>query len=159
MEAPTMSDLQASITIGRPVADVFAFAADPRNDPRWSGSSLRAEIVQGELGVGAVVEVLLAPEGLPRDGVTMLGGEPFAQPQALAALLRRLKARGEHTVVYSGYTLEALRRRPEAAVREALACTDLLIDGPYVAALADEAGEWRGSRNQEFATLAVAGDA
>ena len=33
-------------------------------------------------------------------------------------------------------------------MREALALTDLLIDGRYVAALAAGAGEWRGSRNQ-----------
>jgi anaerobic ribonucleoside-triphosphate reductase activating protein len=79
-----------------------------------------------------------------------LGGEPFFQPAALAALLRMLQVHGTHTVVYSGYTLEVLSRRPEPEVREALAFTDLLIDGPFVAALVDGAGEWRGSRNQRL---------
>ena len=73
-----------------------------------------------------------------------------AQPVGLAALLRRLKTRGVHTVVYTGYTLEALARRPEPTVRVALEFTDLLIDGPYVEALVDGAGEWRGSRNQRL---------
>ena len=95
-----------------------------------------------------MLAALLAPAGLPRDGVTILGGEPFAQPAALAALLRVLKVRRIHTTVYSGYTLAALRRRPQLAVREALTLTDLLVDGPFVAALAEGAGEWRGSRNQ-----------
>ena len=103
-----------------------------------------------ELPVSAVAAAALDPGGAPRDGVTVLGGEPFAQPAALAALLRCLKVRGAHTVVYSGYTIEALRRRADAFVRMALALTDLLIDGAFVAALADGAGEWRGSRNQRL---------
>jgi anaerobic ribonucleoside-triphosphate reductase activating protein len=102
------------------------------------------------LPVDTLVEALLDPVGAPRDGISVLGGEPFAQPVGLAALLRRLKTRGVHTVVYSGYTLEALARRPEPTVRLALEFTDLLIDGPYVEALADGAGEWRGSRNQRL---------
>jgi len=102
------------------------------------------------LPVNVLVEALLDPIGAPRDGVSILGGEPFAQPVGLAALLRCLKARRVHTVVYTGYTLEVLARRAEPAIRAALELTDLLIDGPFVAALADGAGEWRGSRNQRF---------
>jgi hypothetical protein len=54
----------------------------------------------------------------------------FFQPLALLALLRELKSRGIHTVVYTGHTLEVLARRPELEVREALELIDLLIDGP-----------------------------
>ena len=100
--------------------------------------------------VDALVELLLDPTGEPRDGVSVLGGEPFLQPVGLAALLGRLKARGVHTTVYTGYTLEALGRRPEPAVRAALQLIDLLIDGPFVATLSQGAGEWRGSRNQRL---------
>jgi anaerobic ribonucleoside-triphosphate reductase activating protein len=102
------------------------------------------------LTVSEVVARLLDPIGGPRDGVTILGGEPFLQPVGLAALLHELKARGQHVTVYSGYTLEELRARPEAAVHDALRHTDLLIDGPFVAALTNGAGEWRGSTNQRF---------
>ena len=108
------------------------------------------------LPVDVLADALLSPIGAPRDGVTILGGEPMAQPGGLAALLRLLKARRIHTVVYTGYTLEALARRTEPAIRVALAFTDLLIDGPYVAALADNAGEWRGSRNQRLISNPVA---
>ena len=100
--------------------------------------------------VDALVALLLDPSGEPRDGVSVLGGEPFLQPVGLAALLGRLKARGVHTTVYTGYTLEALGRRPEPTVRAALELTDLLIDGPFVAPLSQGAGEWRGSRNQRL---------
>lgn len=102
------------------------------------------------LAVSEVVAQVLDPLGEPRAGVTILGGEPFLQSEALAALLRELKAHGQHITVYSGYTLEELRARPEPAVSAALTDTDLLIDGPFVAALAQGAGEWRGSTNQRF---------
>lgn len=102
------------------------------------------------LSIGEAVKVLLDPVGEPRDGVTVLGGEPFFQPAGLADLLKELKGRGVHTVVYSGYTLELLAHRPEPVVGEALHFIDLLVDGPFVAALAEGAGEWRGSRNQRL---------
>lgn len=102
------------------------------------------------LPVAAVAAAALDPAGAPRDGVTVLGGEPFAQPKGLAALLWFFKSQRTHTVVYTGYTLEALTRRGEPAVHEALALTDLLIDGPFLSALSDGAGEWRGSRNQRL---------
>jgi anaerobic ribonucleoside-triphosphate reductase activating protein len=106
-----------------------------------------------ERSIADVAAAAFDPAGEPRDGFTVLGGEPFFQPVALAALLRAFKARGAHTVVYSGYTLETLHRRPEPEVSEALRLVDLLIDGPFIAALAEGAGEWRGSRNQRVLAL------
>src|SRR5437870_11699502 len=102
------------------------------------------------LPVDEVVDALLDPAGAPPDGVTIIGGEPMAQPVGLAALLRQLKARGIHVVVYTGFTIEALAAQPAPAVVTALQWTDLLIDGPYISGLADGAGEWRGSRNQRL---------
>jgi anaerobic ribonucleoside-triphosphate reductase activating protein len=102
--------------------------------------------------VGRLAAALLDPAHA-RDGVTVAGGEPFAQPAGLASLLRALKARGVHTLVYSGYTLEALARRPEPEVGEALELADVLIDGPFVAALAEGAGPWSGSANQRMLDL------
>jgi anaerobic ribonucleoside-triphosphate reductase activating protein len=101
-----------------------------------------------EMKVSEIVELLLAPEGEPRDGVTILGGEPFLQPDGLASLMRALKQRGQHITLYTGYTLEQLMARSEAAIRQALELADILIDGPFVKELSDNAGEWLGSRNQ-----------
>jgi anaerobic ribonucleoside-triphosphate reductase activating protein len=102
------------------------------------------------LSVAETVELLLASDGEPRDGVTILGGEPFLQPDGLAALMRELKKRDQHITLYSGYTIEELRARPEPSVHEALALADILIDGPFVSSLANGAGEWRGSTNQRI---------
>jgi anaerobic ribonucleoside-triphosphate reductase activating protein len=86
-----------------------------------------------------------------RDGVSLLGGEPFAQPVGLLGLVRALRDRGcRHVLAYSGYTYAQLRRigRARPAVAAALDELDVLIDGPYVRALARTAGPWTGSGNQ-----------
>jgi uncharacterized protein YndB with AHSA1/START domain len=43
-----MSDLQASITIRRPIADVFAFVADARNIPRWHADTAEVHLLRGD---------------------------------------------------------------------------------------------------------------
>jgi anaerobic ribonucleoside-triphosphate reductase activating protein len=94
-----------------------------------------------------------------RDGVSLLGGEPFAQPAGLLGLvraLRALRARGcPHVLAYSGYTFEQLRRiaRLRRAVASVLDELDVLIDGPYVEHLAGTAGPWTGSGNQQVIDL------
>lgn len=102
------------------------------------------------MSIGETVRLLLDPTGAPRDGVTVLGGEPFLQHESLPLLLSELKKRGMHVTLYSGYTLHELRARTEPSVRDALALADILIDGRFVAAESAGAGEWRGSRNQRI---------
>jgi anaerobic ribonucleoside-triphosphate reductase activating protein len=105
--------------------------------------------------VDVMADALLDP-AYEREGVSILGGEPFLQPEGLLALLRALRARGcADLVCYSGYTYEALLRRSarRPAIARALGEIDLLIDGPYVAALADRAGPWTGSGNQRAIDL------
>jgi anaerobic ribonucleoside-triphosphate reductase activating protein len=80
------------------------------------------------------------------DGCSILGGEPTEQPLAVGALLKEVKVLGLSTVVFSGRTLESLRRDPKCRVL--LESTDLLIDGPYIASQRDTALHWRGSNNQ-----------
>lgn len=84
------------------------------------------------------------------DGVTVLGGEPFDQPESLQILVEKLKAKGYHLVIYSGYTVENLLARESDCVNRILAKTDLLIDGAFVRELAKRAGEYRGSSNQRL---------
>lgn len=102
------------------------------------------------LSISEVVRLVLDTAGEPRDGVTVLGGEPFMQPDGLASLLRELKSRNQHLTLYSGYTIEELRARTEASVHEALSLADILIEGRFVVAQSQGAGEWRGSTNQRI---------
>ena len=84
------------------------------------------------------------------DGVTILGGEPFDQPESLQILIEKLKAKNYHLVIYSGYTLESLLARESESVNRILSNTDLLIDGAFVRELVSNAGEYRGSSNQRL---------
>lgn len=107
--------------------------------------------------VDLLADALLDPK-YQRDGISILGGEPFAQPDALHGLVQALRARGcRHILVYSGYTYERLRRMAEddSTVGAVLGDIDMLIDGPYVAALAADAGAWKGSSNQRVIDMSA----
>lgn len=84
------------------------------------------------------------------DGVTILGGEPFDQPESLRILVEKLKTKGYHLVIYSGYTLEDLMAQESEITNGILSKTDLLIDGAFQRELAERAGEYRGSSNQRL---------
>jgi anaerobic ribonucleoside-triphosphate reductase activating protein len=84
------------------------------------------------------------------EGVTLLGGEPFAHAPAAAALARAARGLGLSVMVFSGYTLEQLRELPDPAVGELIALTDILVDGPYDRDQPDTERRWIGSRNQRI---------
>jgi anaerobic ribonucleoside-triphosphate reductase activating protein len=92
------------------------------------------------------VERRLLP-GLERYGrLTISGGEPFDQPDALAELVGRLRRRLDPEVlVYSGRTLAELEADP--ASRPLLEGADLLVAGPFDERATDVL-RWRGSDNQ-----------
>lgn len=80
------------------------------------------------------------------EGVSILGGEPFAQAAALAPFAGACRVGGMSVMVYSGYTLEELRSDPAAA--ELLRHTDVLVDGRYDASAGPSPTRWVGSANQ-----------
>lgn len=86
------------------------------------------------------------------DGITLSGGEPFCQPEALIPLAKAVNEMGKTVFAYTGYTLEQLlelaKSRP--AIKELLRLCDTLVDGPYVEALRDLDLEFRGSSNQRL---------
>ena len=95
-----------------------------------------------------------------RDGVSILGGEPFAQADELLVLVRELREQGcPHIVCYSGYTLEHLRVKAVShpAIGAVLSVIDILIDGAYVESLSDSAGLWTGSGNQRVIDMKATG--
>lgn len=81
------------------------------------------------------------------EGVSLLGGEPFAQAAGLALVAEGVRARGLSVMVFSGYTLAELREQGQDAAR-LLAATDLLVDGRYDATLRTTTRRYIGSDNQ-----------
>jgi anaerobic ribonucleoside-triphosphate reductase activating protein len=95
-----------------------------------------------------VAEVMsgLMPWLADADGLTVSGGEPFDQPEALSELLRCVRpVLNGDILVYSGYALSSLMSRHA----ELLANVDVLISGPFD----PDAGQTlalRGSDNQRI---------
>ncbi|MBI5562071.1 MAG: radical SAM protein [Deltaproteobacteria bacterium] len=86
------------------------------------------------------------------EGITISGGEPFAQPEGLAELLRLARSyHGLSTVVYTGCTHEELLGQEPAM--QALEHIDVLIDGPYERDKPEPTSLARGSANQRFIFL------
>ncbi|HWO23221.1 MAG TPA: 4Fe-4S single cluster domain-containing protein [Kofleriaceae bacterium] len=98
------------------------------------------------------------------EGITLLGGEPFAQAAGAAAVARAAKDRGLTVMVFSGYTLAELTKLTEHAERAdaapLLALTDLLVDGPYDRERPEPppplGRRWIGSTNQVMHYLTAA---
>jgi anaerobic ribonucleoside-triphosphate reductase activating protein len=84
------------------------------------------------------------------EGITLLGGEPFAHAAAAAALAAAARLRSLTVMVFTGYTLETLRMRTDSEVADLLANTDILVDGPYIRELPDTTRRWIGSTNQRI---------
>lgn len=101
-------------------------------------------------GVSAysVDELLSRLGALEVEGVSLLGGEPFAHAEALAPLAEGAQTLGRSVMVFSGYTLGALRAMRSRWVDRLLGATDLLVDGPYERARHSASRRWIGSDNQ-----------
>lgn len=85
---------------------------------------------------------------IPRQGLTLSGGDPL-HPQNLSAvrkLLLRVRAEcpGKDVWMWTGYTLGEL----SAEQQEVTALINVLVDGKFVQELKDPSLIWRGSGNQ-----------
>ena len=106
-----------------------------------------------ELSNAVLRAAQLAPE--PCEGLTVLGGEPTDQIESVTALLANIQAAGLSTMVYSGYTIEAIRHRFGARAEALLRATDLLKDGPFREDRYEPDLAWRGSANQRIHCLSA----
>jgi anaerobic ribonucleoside-triphosphate reductase activating protein len=101
------------------------------------------------VSISSMAEKILSNESL--EGITLSGGEPFAQAGALSQLLSVvLEARPELNVIcFTGFSYNKLRSKEQQML---LANTDLLITELFEQDLNSEYG-LRGSDNQEFIFL------
>jgi anaerobic ribonucleoside-triphosphate reductase activating protein len=97
-----------------------------------------------------LLDLIIPLEGL--EGITFVGGEPFAQARALADLAAWVRRSGLSVMTYSGFTLTELQadRLPGSSLL--LNCIDLLMDGPFQEDLPTRR-PWRGSDNQHLYAL------
>ena len=96
----------------------------------------------------------LAKRSPMQRGITLSGGEPMCQAEALVPFAALAREAGYNVWVYSGYTYEVLTgENAPAGAAELLALCDVLVDGPFVQAQASYDAKWRGSTNQRVIDL------
>lgn len=84
--------------------------------------------------------------------VTISGGEPFGQPQALLNLLTRFRELGVKDIwIYTGYTYEELCK--DELRKEILRYCNTVVTGPFVLSKQEGAPLFAGSSNQEIITV------
>ena len=85
-------------------------------------------------------------------GITLSGGEPFAQAKPLTVLAKKAHEMGLNVFCYTGYTFEQLQgmfgTHPE--YRELLEQCDWLVDGRFIEEEMSLMLHFRGSRNQRI---------
>ena len=98
----------------------------------------------------------LTANGIKRH-LSILGGEPL-HPNNLfltQLIISTVKQELPETKIYiwTGYTIEELRKSTSKALQYILSTADVLIDGPYIEAERDITLPMRGSRNQRIIPL------
>ncbi|HEX2953328.1 MAG TPA: anaerobic ribonucleoside-triphosphate reductase activating protein [Bacillota bacterium] len=88
-------------------------------------------------------------------GITLSGGEPFAQPKAALYLASQAKKKGWDVMVFTGYTWEKLIGFKDPTIHDLLDQIDLLVDGRFMLEERDLSLRYRGSRNQRIIDLAA----
>ncbi len=82
------------------------------------------------------------------EGITVSGGEPMLQAEALLELFTLLRQKRDISIIcFTGFTLEQLGDKCNPNINKILNIIDVLIDGQYIQELNDNKG-WRGSSNQ-----------
>ena len=103
-----------------------------------------------EISVSELAEIM-AEQRLIR-GVTLSGGEPFLQAEALIPFATIVKKNSLNLIAYTGYYFEDLLKlsAENTNIMELLKYIDVLIDGPFVLQQKDLSIPFRGSKNQRL---------
>lgn len=113
------------------------------------------EMLRFEGGVATPISdlketLLAAKKNSNIEGFTLMGGEPFSQPQGSAILAEFAQENELSVMIFSGFTIEELREKNDSDVDRLLEATDILVDGPYQRELPDQSRRWIGSQNQRI---------
>ena len=93
-------------------------------------------------------------ENITTRGVTIAGGEPSLQAEAVWALLRHLRelCPEKNTLLYTGLTVTEInnskKRRKTAPIYGMVESADVTISGPFIKAKSPDPRRWIGSTNQ-----------
>ena len=89
-----------------------------------------------------IIEQWKATQGL--QGITLLGGEPLQQSEAVHTLIQGAKELGLSVFLYTGYEPEEFT----SVMQTCFNMSDIVVTGRYVHSLRSTDLRWRGSTNQ-----------
>ena len=89
------------------------------------------------------------------EGVTISGGEPFGQIDALFLLVKLLKENPNfNIIIFTGFLLQELQKLNNKMIRFIIQNCDVLIDGKFE--ISSQVNDpWRGSKNQTIHFLSL----
>lgn len=87
-----------------------------------------------------------------QDGITLSGGDPMLQPQAIGEIAEYSKKKGLNVWCYTGFTFEQLLKRAqnEKGFKKTLENIDVLVDGKFEKEQKSLNLYFKGSRNQRI---------
>ena len=147
-----------SVVDGPGVRTAVWFAGCPIRCPGCYNSHLWPADSGRETTLQAVLDAIRHGRQVGDQGVTLVGGEPLAQPRAAAALCLALRILGIHTIVYTGLYLKDIIDMAQVIPEywTILTSADVLVEGPFIqdaTGRADPNCQYRGSRNQRVIDL------
>lgn len=124
------------------------FQGCPLRCPECCNPEMLAFVKDKEVPCTTIIEQMHATAEI--EGITLLGGEPTAQPEAAAAIAAAAHDRGLSVMVFTGFIYEQLLQSVSPFVQRLLHNTDILVDGPYRKELPETERRWIGSSNQRI---------
>lgn len=110
-------------------------------------TKLRDAMVSLAKGIDVTTDEILS-QCNDLDGITLHGGEPLDQANALIELIRKLKRQGKTVVLFTGYIFKELNK----VQKEAWLSSDIVISGRYEKRKRNIYLQFRGSTNQKVFT-------
>ena len=104
-----------------------------------------------DIAIDEIVNMIIDTKDI--EGITISGGEPFVQAEALVNMIDKIKnIKDLGNIVYSGFTIEQLKDKKNQFINKFLEYIDILIDGKYEDSLNGNIS-LRGSSNQNIYQL------
>jgi anaerobic ribonucleoside-triphosphate reductase activating protein len=98
-------------------------------------------------GIDVTIEEILN-QCTDLDGITLHGGEPLDQANALGELIKKLKQKGKTVILFTGYIFKELNK----VQKQAWLSSDMVISGRYEEQNRNIYLQFRGSTNQKIFT-------